>query len=420
MSQWTSRSLQTARIHTAQQPGRARAPRPIDEGVRSAESRDGSSRANSRGTAYTLAHAGRQVRFGPVAFWIAVGTVVIMAVWSITSATYLAFRDDVLRTLITRQAEQQFAYEDRIAELRAQIDRTTSHQLLDQEQFEQKLDELLRRQSLLESRATALGGGTDPTITGSIRPGAKPFAEPTGSQRSDRGRQSSIGAALSHLEAALDRVEHRQALAVSQMQDRFENKARQIRSTLAQLGLKAQAPASGGPFVPVKIHAEDQDFGRALLRVNLARADATALSTTLLKIPLRKPIAGEIDESSPFGIRTDPIVHEAAMHTGIDFRGDTGDPIRATASGTVTVAGWSGGYGKMVEIDHGNGLATRYGHLSEIDVDVGDTVRAGSIVGKLGSTGRSTGPHLHYEVRVKGEAVDPQKFLDAGERLFGG
>jgi murein DD-endopeptidase MepM/ murein hydrolase activator NlpD len=421
MSQWTSRSQQTARIHSAQHPGRARAPRPIDAGMRSAESRERVGQANSSGTAYTLAHAGRQVRFGPVAFWIAVGTVVIMAGWSITSATYLAFRDDVLRTLITRQAEQQFAYEDRIAELRAQIDRTTSHQFLDQEQFEQKLDELLRRQSLLESRATALGGGTDPTITGSIKPGAKPSAEPAaGSQRGDRGRQSSIGAALSHLEASLDRVERRQALAVSQMQDRYENKARQIRSTLAQLGLRAQAPASGGPFVPVKTHAEDQDFGRALLRVNLARADANALSTTLSKIPLRKPMAGEIDESSPFGIRTDPIVHEAAMHTGIDFRGDTGDPIRATASGTVTVAGWSGGYGKMVEIDHGNGLATRYGHLSEIDVDVGDTVRTGSIVGKLGSTGRSTGPHLHYEVRVKGEAVDPQKFLDAGERLFGG
>jgi murein DD-endopeptidase MepM/ murein hydrolase activator NlpD len=358
-----------------------------------------------------------------VAFWIAVGTVVIMAVWSITSATYLAFRDDVLRTLIARQAEQQFAYEDRIAELRAQIDRTTSRQLLDQEQFEQKLDDLMRRQSLLESRATALGSGTDPATTGSIRPAAKPNGEPAaGSQRGDRGRQSSIGTALGRLEAALDRVEHRQALAIGQMQDRYENRARQIRSALAQLGLKAQpaAPATGGPFVPVKFASEDQAFGRALMRINLARADANALSTTLLKVPLRKPVAGDIDETSPFGVRTDPFVHEAAMHTGIDFRGDTGDPIRATAAGTVTIAGWSGGYGKMVEIDHGNGLVSRYGHLSEIDVGVGDTVRAGGIVGKLGSTGRSTGPHLHYEVRVKGEAVDPQKFLDAGERLFGG
>ena len=422
MSQRTSRSQQPARIHSYDYSGRARAPRPIEGGPRNAESREYAS-ANSKVAAYTLAHAGRQVRLGPVAFWIAVATVVIMAVWSITSATYLAFRDDVLRTLITRQAEQQFAYEDRIAELRAQIDRTTSRQLLDQEQFEQKLDDLMRRQSLLESRAAALSGGADPVTTGLIRPGAKPSGEPAaGSQRGDRGRQSSIGAALLRLEAALDRVEHRQALAVSQMQDRYENRARAIRGVMAQLGLKAQAsaPASGGPFVPMKLASEDQAFGRALLRVNLARADANALSTTLLKVPLRKPVAGDIDESSPFGVRMDPSVHEAAMHTGIDFRGDTGDPIRATAAGTVTIAGSSGGYGKMVEIDHGNGLVTRYGHLSEIDVAVGDTVRAGGIVGELGSTGRSTGPHLHYEVRVKGEAVNPQKFLDAGERLFGG
>src|SRR5215470_10662262 len=203
MSQWTSRSQQTARIHPHQYSARPRAPRPIDGGPRWPHERG--CETNRNGTAYTLAHAGKQVRFGPVVFWIAVGTVVIMAAWSIASATYLAFRDDVLRTLITRQAEQQFAYEDRIAELRAQIDRTTSRQLLDQEQFEQKLDELLRRQSLLESRATALGGGTDPATTGSIRPGAKPNRESAvGSQRGDRGRQSSIGTALGRLEAALD------------------------------------------------------------------------------------------------------------------------------------------------------------------------------------------------------------------------
>ena len=97
----------------------------------------------------------------------------------------------------------------------------------------------------------------------------------------------------------------------------------------------------------MKLASQDQAFGRALLRVNLARAEANALSTTLLKVPLRKPVAGDIDKSSPFGIRTDPFVREAAMHTGIDFRGDTGDPIRATAAGTVMIAGWSGGYGKI-------------------------------------------------------------------------
>ena len=116
-------------------------------------------------------------------------------------------------------------------------------------------------------------------------------------------------------------------------------------------------------------------------------------------------------------MRIDPFLRAPAMHTGLDMRGDIGDPVRATAKGTATIAGWQGGYGKMVEIDHGNGLSTRYGHLSSIDVEVGKVVRKGQIVGRLGSTGRSTGPHVHYETRVDGEAVDPLKFLRAGERL---
>jgi murein DD-endopeptidase MepM/ murein hydrolase activator NlpD len=93
--------------------------------------------------------------------------------------------------------------------------------------------------------------------------------------------------------------------------------------------------------------------------------------------------------------------------------------VRATADGTVTAAGWSGGYGRAVDIDHGNGLSTRYGHLSSIDVRVGQSIKTGQIIGKVGSTGRSTGPHLHYETRLRGEAIDPQKFLRAGQRLAG-
>ena len=136
-------------------------------------------------------------------------------------------------------------------------------------------------------------------------------------------------------------------------------------------------------------------------------------------MPVRRPVLGEPDISSGFGMRIDPFIRAPAMHTGMDFRGDTGDPVRATADGNVTVAGWQGGYGKMVEIDHGNGLTTRYAHLSDIGVKVGQRVRAGHIIGKVGSTGRSTGPHLHYETRVDGEAVDPRKFLRAGMRLGG-
>jgi murein DD-endopeptidase MepM/ murein hydrolase activator NlpD len=382
---------------------------------------------------YTIAHAGRQIRLGPVAFWIFVGTVVIMAGWSITTATYFAFRDDLLRGLIARQAEQQNAYEDRIAELRARIDRTTSRQLLDQEQFEQKLDDLMRRQSTLESHSTALVGIGDPLTTGSIRSTTGPassspmardrrsWLEPDHAPGSRKtGKDGDIGTKLARIEASLDRLDHRQAITLAQLQERYEGKARRLRGVLTDLGLRIDGPAlggTGGPFVPIKLPGEGNGFERAIARVNIARKQAEHLSRTLARVPVRRPVTGDVDLSSTFGVRVDPFLHVAAMHTGLDFRGDPGEAIHATAAGTVVSAGWSGGYGKMVEIDHGNGLSTRYGHLSQIDVKVGDDIRIGQIVGRMGSTGRSTGPHLHYETRIDGEAVDPQKFLNAGARL---
>jgi len=390
--------------------------------------------ARGAGAGYTFAHAGRQIRLGPVAFWIAVGAVLVMAGWSVTSATYFAFRDDALRSLLARQADQQYAYEDRIAELRARIDRTTSRQLLDQEQFEQKLDDLLRREGTLESRATALNGVAEPTTTGSIRRGSNPepaagrdhrsLLEPEWSTADRRaGRGVDIAGKLDRVETALDRVERRQSQALAQIQERYESKVRRIRGVLAELGLKHSAAppvGAGGPFVPIKLPGEANNFERALMRVNIARAQAEQLNRALVFVPLRQPVSGALDMSSPFGVRIDPFLHVAAMHTGVDFRGEIGDSIRATAAGTVTAAGWSGGYGKMVEIDHGHGLSTRYGHLSQIAVDVGDKVRIGQIVGRMGSTGRSTGPHVHYETRINGEAVDPQRFLRAGAKMFGG
>jgi len=394
-----------------------------------AVAREPSPNQAAAGAGYTFAHAGRQIRFGPVAFWIAVGSVVIMAGWSVVTATYFAFHDDLLRGLVARQHEQQYAYEDRIAELRARIDRTTSRQLLDQEQFEQKLDDLLRRQATLESRATALGGIPDSTTTGSIRPAARgldhgtslePDLAPAGRKAA---KMADVGAKLSRIEASLDRVDRRQSAALIRMQERYEGKARKLRGVLADLGLTLDTrppAASGGPFVPVKLPGESNSFEHALTRVNIARAQAEQLSRTLVSVPVRIPVTGDIDISSNFGVRIDPFLHMAAMHTGIDFRGNAGDPVRATAAGTVNAAGWSGGYGRMVEIDHGNGLSTRYGHLSKIEVNVGDKVRIGQVVGRLGSTGRSTGPHVHYETRIDGEAVDPQKFLNAGAKLSGG
>jgi murein DD-endopeptidase MepM/ murein hydrolase activator NlpD len=134
-------------------------------------------------------------------------------------------------------------------------------------------------------------------------------------------------------------------------------------------------------------------------------------------LPLGQPISGPIEVTSPFGERPDPFLGTLAMHTGTDLRASYGDAVVATASGTVTEASRQGGYGNLVEIDHGNGLSTRYGHLSQFAVVVGQKIKAGHIVGYVGSTGRSTAPHLHYETRVNGVAVNPEAYLQAGNQL---
>lgn len=123
--------------------------------------------------------------------------------------------------------------------------------------------------------------------------------------------------------------------------------------------------------------------------------------------------------SSRFGYRTDPLRGGRAMHEGIDIPGPLGSPVRAAEAGTIRFAGTAGGYGNMVEIAHPDGLATRYGHLSRMLVRPGEQVAQGEVIALMGSTGRSTGSHLHYEVRVDGRAVNPIPFLQTGEYLAG-
>src|ERR1700716_506478 len=412
---------------------------------------------------YTLVHAGKQVRFGPVVFWIVVGTVTLLGMWSAATATYFGFRDDVLTRLIARQAEMQYAYEDRIAELRAKVDRTTSRQLLDQEQFDQKLDQILRRQTALESRATALGAIPDTSVTGSIRTPSRGAAATNGAssgtpkpspisdtvifvappnrearlesrtpvvprtQPNQFAKIQGVDNVLVRLQSSLDKIESRQMAALSSVEDGMESRVRRMRGVFTDLGLdmaqlEAATPRAGigGPFVPVRLPANAGAFERQLYRINITRGQVERLNRTLALVPYRKPVIGEVEFTSGFGIRSDPFLGRPAMHTGLDFRAAMGDPVRATASGKVASSGWAGGYGRMVEIDHGNGLSTRYGHLSEISVKVGDVIKIGQVIGAAGPPGPPPAPHLHYETRIDGDAVDPQKFLRAGVRLSAG
>lgn len=139
----------------------------------------------------------------------------------------------------------------------------------------------------------------------------------------------------------------------------------------------------------------------------------------MIAVPSDKPVKMDVSFTSGFGVRSDPFHAGAAMHPGIDLAGSYGTPIYATADGTVLRAGWnSGGYGNLVEIDHGRGITTRYGHMSAILVHAGDHITRGQQIGRMGSTGRSTGNHLHYEVRIDGRAVNPIPFMKSTDYVL--
>ena len=182
-----------------------------------------------------------------------------------------------------------------------------------------------------------------------------------------------------------------------------------------------EPPASGGPFIAAAADVAtaelrtDQQF-RTLFQT-WKRLDAPQSGAGAIAIPSVQPVQ-RLSFTSNFGIRSDPFRGTAAMHAGVDIPGPTGTPIYATADGIISHAGRQGGYGNLVEINHGKGIATRYGHLSKILVGDNARVTRGQMIGLMGSTGRSTGPHLHYEVRMDGHAVNPLPFLTTADYLL--
>lgn len=176
----------------------------------------------------------------------------------------------------------------------------------------------------------------------------------------------------------------------------------------------------GGPDIPlsqVRTGIADPSFSLDLLQAEALLNRLSDMSDLLQHMPLASPINLDwAHRSSAFGARLDPFTGHYSFHPGLDFSASLGTAIAATAPGTVVFAGNDGAYGNMVEIDHGYGLRTRYAHLSRIDVAIGTYLLAGAVVGRLGTTGRSTGPHLHYEILYDQSALDPARFLDALEK----
>ncbi|MFO8156443.1 MAG: M23 family metallopeptidase [Pseudomonadota bacterium] len=184
-----------------------------------------------------------------------------------------------------------------------------------------------------------------------------------------------------------------------------------------------QGPAMGGPRVEAEEHepVEMTDFMEALDELSRKLADRSRQLSVLESVMMNRKVQDEVVpagrpvkqgwQSSGYGMRSDPFSGRNSMHRGQDFAGREGTPVYATASGVVTWAARRHSYGKLVEINHGNGYVTRYAHNSAISVEVGDTIKSGDKIAEVGSTGRSTGPHVHYEVWVNGDTVDPMQYV---------
>ena len=225
-------------------------------------------------------------------------------------------------------------------------------------------------------------------------------------------------------------LESRNAIIFGKLEDALTLSVEPLNKMFSSVGLNADDlidavksgySGQGGPLAPISFssmglsNSPDEPRINAILqgldKLNISRIAA-------FKVPLAMPLQTRFRLTSGFGGRNDPINGAARMHEGQDLAGDYGSAIYATADGTVTYAGWEGGYGRLIKIRHIQGIETRYGHLSQIDVQVGQKISRGEKIGDMGNSGRSTGTHLHYEVRLSGKPVNPMTFIRAARDVF--
>ena len=371
---------------------------------------------------------------------------------SFTEADEAVLRQ-AMETVIRQRREAELKaqlsedYENKLADLKGEMDRLTERQQLDKSSVEQALGRVLDRQEQLAKRQELLTRIADaakragfdvkmPVATprpkkgsksGSPSASAAPVAKPSVQLASVAGGGDAAHltpadtASIAKVEADVAAMEHAQEATIAGLTRSVASRADRIAAVLQKVGRKAPGGRSnndavGGPFVPLP---DDPSPARFAVGVKTLSAELDRLAATrriALSLPWSAPL-GNAPISSGFGARSDPFLGRPAMHTGVDFRAPMGYPVPASLGGTIVAAGWEGGYGKMVDIDAGNGIVTRYGHLSAIKVKVGQKVTTGQIIGQVGSTGRSTGTHLHYEIRVNDRAIDPMTYIVPGRQI---
>lgn len=328
----------------------------------------------------------------------------LLMAWLVTMAItqYAATRDRV--ALLDREAKVATA-ESRVSEYRDDLGKVAR--------------DLDKRQDFLEKMSNAYlgelaGGRADASVEGDTVSDSSGEASKT---------VDKVSAALPEA-AGLARLEARQLSFVERLTRVADRRAMKAASAIRKLGLNPGAMlaalddpgAQGGPFLSLATSG-DGELDQRFERLGLSLARMSALERSLAGIPQVLPASLEFI-SSGFGYRSDPFNGGAAFHAGLDFKGPIGAPIHAAAKGVVSFAGVKQGYGNCIEVDHGNGLMTRYAHMSRFVARLGQPVRAGEVIGAIGNTGRSTGPHLHFEVRINDRPVNPRPFLEAAPHVL--
>lgn len=316
-------------------------------------------------------------------------------------------------TMTAMAVSQYIATRDRLALLdrEARVATTENRMTEYRDDLGKIADDLQKRQDFIEK------------MVGSL-PGDVKVGETVSDSRSEAARTvEKVSTALPEA-SGLARVEARQLAFVEGLTRMADRRAAAAAEKIRRLGLNPgvmlaaldDRTAQGGPLIRLSTSANgalDPRFER--LGLSLARMEA--LERGLAGIPQVLPARLEF-VSSGFGYRADPFTGGAAFHAGLDFRGPIGAPIHAAAKGTVSFAGVKSGYGNCIEVDHGNGLMTRYAHMSAFRARTGQAVNAGDVIGAIGNTGRSTGPHLHFEVRINDRPLNPRPFLEAATHVF--
>jgi len=363
----------------------------------------------------------------------------LLVLTNILTILVLVFSPDISRLVSSQNSKAFAAYEDRISQLRVEVDRLYSRQYSQSGSLNLQLLKLKQRQSelaeiqpyikSLTQKANDLGvlvGSTD------IK---SPVIAPNPSQNlfidnivvgSIDAQESNSRAQVISLDKSITQLTNESTQALKALAEVANQSSNKIITELKSIGYTPDLSffdesAIGGPFIPNIISNNGYKNSSNLL--NIANDLVGSLDrlkrakNTIQILPILMPLSGKYRLSSPFGSRTDPFGRQKAFHSGIDFAAPKGSIVSSAGAGTVIHAGRKGNYGIAVEVKHRNGLITRYAHLSATLVKVGQSVDLGDPIAKVGSTGRSTGPHLHFEIRRADTAIDPQNFINVGKKL---